>query len=137
MGLCAGAVGRGRIDKVVLARRVDLLSLVELDVPNALRRLAASDPEGAIFAFRRDGRTFLGATPERLVSTEGRRFRTVALAGTIRRGRDAAEDRELADQLLASDKNREEQRIVVAAIRELLTPVAETLEVSEIGRAHV
>ena len=29
------------------------------------------------------GRTFLGATPERLVRTEGRRFRTVAVAGTV------------------------------------------------------
>lgn len=130
VGMYAGAVGRGRIDKVVLARRVELRSPLELDVPNALRRLAATAPESAIYAFRRGGRTFLGATPERLVSTDGRRFRTVALAGTIRRGKDAAEDAELAAQLLASDKNREEQRIVTAAIRELLAPVAETLEVS-------
>ena len=66
VGTFAGAVGRGRIDKVVLARRVGLRSPVELDVPNALRRLAASAPESTIFAFRRGGRTFLGATPERL-----------------------------------------------------------------------
>ena len=71
VGMFAGAVGRGRIDKVVLARRVGLRSPVELDVPNALRRLAASAPESTIFAFRRDGRTFLGATPERLVAHRG------------------------------------------------------------------
>ena len=69
-----------------------LRSPVELDVPNALRRLAASAPESTTYAFRRGGRTFLGATPERLVRTEGRVFRTVAVAGTIRRGADAAED---------------------------------------------
>ena len=45
VGIYAGAVGRGRMDKVVLARRVELRSPVELDVPNALRRLAASSPE--------------------------------------------------------------------------------------------
>ena len=66
VGMFAGAVGRGRLDKVVLARRVDLRSPVELDVPNALRRLAATAPESTIYAFRRAGRTFLGATPERL-----------------------------------------------------------------------
>jgi len=130
VGMYSGAVGRGRIDKVVLARRVGLRSPVELDVPNALRRLAVSAPESTTYAFRRDGRTFLGATPERLVRTEGRRFRTVAVAGTIRRGADAAEDAALAHELLVSEKNREEQAIVVAAIRDLLAPIAETLDVA-------
>jgi isochorismate synthase len=130
VGMFSGAVGRGRIDKVVLARRVGLRSPVELDVPNALRRLAASAPESTIYAFRRGGRTFLGATPERLVSTEGRTFRTAAVAGTIRRGADAAEDAELGRALLASEKDREEHAIVVAAIRELLAPVTDTLEVA-------
>jgi len=130
VGMFAGAVGRGRIDKVVLARRVGFRSQVELDVPNALRRLAVSAPESTTYAFRRDGRTFLGATPERLVRTDGRRFRTVAVAGTIRRGADAAEDARLGAALLASEKDREEHAIVVSAIRELLAPVADTLEVA-------
>ncbi len=122
----AGAVGRGRIDKVVLARRVGLRSPVELDVPNALRRLAASAPESTTFAFRRGGRTFLGATPERLVRTEGRSFRTIAVAGTIRRGADAGRGRgRSAAELLASEKDREEHAIVVDAIRDLLEPVAD------------
>jgi isochorismate synthase len=130
VGMYAGAVGRGRIDKVVLARRVDLRSPVELDVPNALRRLAASAPESTTYAYRRDGRTFLGATPERLVRTEGRTFRTVAVAGTIRRGADPAEDALLARRLLASEKDREEHLIVVDAIRSLLDPVADSLRIA-------
>jgi isochorismate synthase len=130
VGMFAGAVGRGRIDKVVLARRVGLKSPVELDVANALRRLAASAPESTTYAFRRAGRTFLGATPERLVRTEGRTFKTVAVAGTIRRGADAAEDAHLAQALLASEKDLEEHAIVVDAIRSLLKPVAETLTVA-------
>jgi isochorismate synthase len=130
VGMFAGAVGRGRIDKVVLARRVGFRSPVALDVPNALRRLAASAPESTTYAFRRSGRTFLGATPERLVRTEGRRFETVAVAGTIRRGADAAEDEALGRALLASEKDREEQAIVVSAIRDLLAPVADTLTVA-------
>jgi isochorismate synthase len=130
VGMFAGAVGRGRLDKVVLARRVDLRSPVELDVPNALRRLAVSAPESTTYAFRRGGRTFLGATPERLVRTEGRTFRTVAVAGTIGRGADATEDAALAAELLASEKDREEQAIVVATIRDQLAPIAETLEVA-------
>ena len=130
VGMFAGAVGRGRIDKVVLARRVGMRSPVELDVPNALRRLAVSAPESTTYAFRRAGRTFLGATPERLVRTEGRTFNTAAVAGTIRRGADAAEDATLAQALLASEKDLEEHAIVVDAIRTWLLPVAETLTVA-------
>ena len=129
VGLFAGAVGRGRIDKVVLARRVVLASPADLDVENALRRLAASAPESTVFAFRRGNRTFLGATPERLIRTDGRAFRTVAIAGTIARGADAAEDAELASALLASEKDREEQAVVVAAIRERLTPLSDDLRI--------
>jgi isochorismate synthase len=130
VGMFSGAVGRGRIDKVVLARQLDLRSPVELDVPNALRRLAAAAPESTTYAFRRGGRVFLGATPERLVRTEGRVFRTAAVAGSIRRGADDAEDAALAAELLRSEKDREEQAIVVSSIRDLLAPVAATLEIS-------
>ena len=79
--------------------------------------------------FRRGNRTFLGATPERLIRTDGRAFRTVAIAGTIARGADAAEDAELASALLASEKDREEQAVVVAAIRERLTPLSDDLRI--------
>jgi isochorismate synthase len=131
VGLYAGAVGRGRLDKVVLARRVELRSAIELDVPNALRRLAASAPESTIFAFSRSGWTFLGATPERLVRTEGRAFTTVALAGSIRRGADAAEDAALAAELMASEKEREEHGVVVEMLRTSLSPLCESLEMDD------
>jgi isochorismate synthase EntC len=83
-----------------------------------------------MYAFRRDGRTFVGATPERLVRTDGRSFRTVAVAGTVARGAHAEEDAVLARRLLASEKDREEHAIVVAAIRDLLSPVADSLTVA-------
>jgi hypothetical protein len=44
VGLMAGAVGRGRLDKVVLARRLGLTATAPLDVPSALRRLAVNCP---------------------------------------------------------------------------------------------
>jgi hypothetical protein len=57
-----GAVGRGRIDKVVLARRVVLEAPFEIDVAGVLRRLARSAPESTTMHSGRDGTTFLGAT---------------------------------------------------------------------------
>jgi isochorismate synthase len=128
VGLIAGAVGRGRLDKVVLARRVGLRSPIELDPVNALRRLAAAGPESTTFAFGRDGLTFLGATPEQLVRTEGRAFHTVAMAGSTGRGVDATDDARLAAALLASDKDREEHAVVVTMLRDALAPIVERLE---------
>ena len=129
VGLFAGAVGRGRLDKVVLARRVHLRSPIEIDVENALRRLAAGAPEGTIYAFVRGGETFLGATPERLVRTAGRDFETVAIAGSAPRGTTAADDAALATALQASGKEREEHAVVVEMLRDSLLPLAETLEI--------
>ena len=130
VGLFAGAVGRGRLDKVVLARRVELRSPIELDPVNALRRLAAAGPESTTFAFVRDRTTFLGASPERLAWTAGRAFRSVAIAGSAPRGVDEAEDAQLADALLASDKEREEHGVVVAMLRDTLRPIVEQLEIA-------
>jgi isochorismate synthase len=130
VGLFAGAVGRGRIDKVVLGCRVALRSSRELDPVNALRRLAAAGPESTTFAFVRGGVTFLGATPERLVRTEGRAFRTVAIAGSAARGADDAEDARLAAALLASDKEREEHAVVVEMLRDALGPLVARLAIA-------
>lgn len=130
VGQFAGAVGRGRIDKVVLARRVVLEAPSEIDVMAALRHLARSAPESATVAFTRGGTTFLGATPERLVRTNGRSFETIAIAGSMARGRDAAEDDAHAQALLASEKEREEHAVVVDGLRADLAPIVETLEVA-------
>jgi isochorismate synthase len=131
VGLFAGAVGRGRIDKVVLARRVVVRASADLDVSAALRHLAATAPESTTFAFTRDGTTFLGATPERLVRTVGRSFETVAIAGSAARGLDQADDARLAAGLLASEKDREEQAVVVDTLRSNLAPIVESLHVAE------
>jgi isochorismate synthase len=131
VGLFAGAVGRGRIDKVVLARRVVARATADLDVIAALRHLATSAPESTTFAFVRGGTTFLGATPERLVRTVGRSFETVAIAGSAARGRDPGEDARLAAGLLASEKDREEHAVVVDTLRSNLAPIVESLRVAE------
>ena len=126
----AGAVGRGRLDKVVLARRLDLTSPVEIDVVAALRRLTAGSPTSTTYAVARGGSVFLGATPERLISTQGKEFQTVAIAGSIRHVADPAEEAVLAAELLASDKDREEHEIVVEMLRTMLFPVASEIHVA-------
>ena len=138
-----GAVGRGRLDKVVLARRVDLRADRALDPVSILRRLHGSDrgdpSPGArltstVFAFARGGRTFLGSSPERLASVRGHELRTMALAGTSARGSDALQDAALGEALLASEKDREEHAVVVAMLRETLAPLVVDLALPRIPR---
>jgi isochorismate synthase len=126
----AGAVGRGRLDKAVLARRVDLRASTDIDVTAVLARLATSAPESTLFAISRGRRCFVGATPERLVSLAGRELRTMAMAGSARRMADAGADDALALGLLRSDKEQEEHAVVVAMLREALAPLADRLDVA-------
>ena len=126
----AGAVGRGRLDKAVLARQVELLASSPIDVPVVLRRLQEGAPESTVFAVCRGERTFLGATPEQLVSLLGRDFRSMAMAGSTRRASDPATDGLLASEMLASDKEREEHAVVVDMLRQTLAPEAEHLDVA-------
>ena len=125
----AGAVGRGRLDKVVLARQVDLVAAAAIDVPAVLARLRTSAPESTTFAVGHGARTFLGATPERLVRLDGRRLRSVAMAGSTRRGGDSAADERLATELLASEKEREEHAVVVDMLRATLGPLTDELDI--------
>jgi menaquinone-specific isochorismate synthase len=124
-------VGRGRLDKVVLARSIDLIAESPIDVPWVLGRLAEAAPESTVFALSRGQRTFLGASPERLIALDGREFRTVAMAGSIRRGVDAAEDERLAAALLESDKEREEHDVVVQMLGQTLAPLADRLTIAD------
>ena len=131
VGMFAGAVGRGRIDKVVLARRVRFDGPRELDLVSALRHLAETAPESTTYAFSRGETTFLGATPERLARTVGRSFETVAIAGSAPRGADPDTDARYAAALLASEKDREEHAVVVDTLRAGLAPIVDTLVIAE------
>ena len=113
------AIDRGELQKVVLARTVSLDG--ELDTVAVLDRLRQRNPACATFAFTISDTTFFGSTPEELVTLDGPRLHTTALAGTAPRGDSPEADERLAAGLLASDKNRSEHRFVVDGITEALT----------------
>jgi menaquinone-specific isochorismate synthase len=76
-----GHINAGALDKVVLARDLDVRTSDPIDPRWALRRLASRYP--SCFTFAVDG--LLGATPELLVRIEGSLVTSRVLAGTIRR----------------------------------------------------
>jgi len=119
------AIKAGSLRKVVLARDVFATAAGPIDPRVLLRRLARRYPD--CFTFACDG--MVGATPELLVSRDGRRVSALVLGGTLPRGADPAEDQALGEELLASAKNHEEHAYAVDSIRDALAPLCETLDV--------
>ncbi|HWU10465.1 MAG TPA: isochorismate synthase DhbC [Streptomyces sp.] len=114
---------RGEFSKVVLARTLELTSRAPLDLPMMLRRLARRDPAGYTFALPTGpGRTLIGASPELLVSRQGRQVTANPLAGSAPRSTDLAEDVRRAAALLDSAKDLHEHAVVVDAVHRSLAP---------------
>ncbi|HXH21121.1 MAG TPA: isochorismate synthase [Dehalococcoidia bacterium] len=124
----------GRAEKVVLARTVRLRAEGGVDFSAALRRLASRYASCTLFAFAREGACFFGATPERLLRIQDGVVNVDALAGSISRGRDETEDREMASRLLHDPKELHEHKVVVSAIEEALAPLCVSVEVAPAPR---
>jgi menaquinone-specific isochorismate synthase len=108
------------LDKVVLARAIEVTAETALDPRAVAARLAARFP--ACFTFLCDG--LVGASPELLIRRLGRHAESLVLAGTVRRGASPMEDAELERELLASAKDAVEHRIAVDSVREVLEQVS-------------
>jgi isochorismate synthase len=117
------SIRSGDVDKVVLAREVVLTADAAIDTAAVLGRLRESYPSCTIFAARRGGACFLGATPERLVRLEDRRVSVACLAGSSRRGANEQEDAAIGEELLADPKERSEHALVLGMILRALAPL--------------
>ena len=112
----------GRLEKVVLAREVEVHAPTDHDPAAILGVLREGFGSCYVFAVGRADATFVAASPELLVRREGQRASTVALAGSARRSADPAVDDHLGEQLLQSAKDRQENAIVARRIARALAP---------------
>lgn len=126
-----GAIGQGRLEKVVVARSCTLSRPGGFDPVRAFEALRIAHPSCTRFLRRRGGATFLGATPERLLRRIGRELRTSALAGSAPRGRTPEEDARIGRALRESKKEQAEHAVVVRELRSALAGVCEELRVPE------
>jgi anthranilate synthase component I len=128
------AIVDGEVFQVVLSQRFDLDCPAEaLDVYRVLR---ASNPSPYMYLYRTEdarGRplSVVGSSPEALVKVSDGRAITHPIAGTRPRGASAGEDAELAEELLADQKERAEHLMLVDLARNDLARVclAGTVEV--------
>jgi isochorismate synthase len=113
-------IRRGDLEKIVLAREVQVHAPDAYDPAAVFGVLRAEFPSCFVFCVGRGESTLIAASPELLVRREGHRVSTLALAGSTRRSADPAVDDHLGEQLLRSEKDREEQAIVIRRIERTL-----------------
>ena len=120
-------INAGEVDKVVLARDLDVQTARDLDVRWLLQRLAEQYDTTWVFAV--DG--LVGATPELLVRREKGLVTSRVLAGTIRRTGDDEHDLALAASLARSSKDLEEHEYAVRSVADALAPHCSSMNVPE------
>ena len=109
------AIGDGELYQVNYTQPLDVQ--YQGDAATLYRRIAARNPV-AHGAYIEDGaRTVLSFSPELFVTRRGARLTTRPRKGTAPRHPDPAEDQRLGQALLASDKNRAENLMIVDLLR--------------------
>lgn len=114
------AIGQGEFGKVVAARVAEHPLEHPLSLVNVLYTLGDTHRDSTKFAFRGPHATFLGATPEHLISKFGQTLTTEALAGTT-----ASED---GISQAFTPKEYHEHSPVLDAILESLEPFCRELK---------
>jgi anthranilate synthase component 1 len=116
-------IAAGDAFQVVLSQRLDFTPGVEpFDIYRALRTV---NPSPYMYFLRNGDTHVLGSSPEMLVRVTGHKLEYRPIAGTHPRGRDAADDNRLEQQMLHDEKERAEHVMLVDLGRNDLGRVSE------------
>lgn len=125
----SNAILMQEVNKVVISREVKIECDTLINVESVLQNLLEKNPNSFVFAYSKEGKTFLGATPEILVQKEKDNILSYALAGTILR--DDKNDELQKNILLDDAKNRHEHQIVIDSIVDVMKKFTSEVIVGE------
>ena len=121
-------IDNSAFEKIVLARNIKVPKSTETSPTQVINNLRKQYTNCYNFLIHRpSGNTFLGSTPERLISARNKLLLTEALAGSIQRGNTATEDAFLEKKLSANGKDQNEHNFVIQDIEERLKPFVKEL----------
>lgn len=103
-------------DKVVLAREVLATFEENIQLDQVIGTLLQEQKASYIYVVEEGDKSFISASPERLIKKEGSQVSSSCIAGSINRGQTDEEDERLGQELLSDQKNRMEHQIVVNMI---------------------
>ncbi|WP_019850357.1 isochorismate synthase MenF [Desulfitobacterium sp. PCE1] len=119
-----------KVDKVVISRQVEIQCRTAVAIESVLKNLMENNPGSFVFAWYKQGKTFLGASPEVLVEKNKGTISSYALAGTGARNQQEADDIQQA-ALLNDPKNRHEHQLVVDYIAEIMESHSDEVVIGE------
>lgn len=122
-------IKREKIDKVVIARRSESEITSPINWQKTLSDLNLRYPSCTNFLYKSGKSIFFGSTPEILIKYSGNTFFTEALAGSIMRGINPEQDKQLEDELLKSEKNKLEHEAVIDYIKKSVFNFVEQVEI--------
>lgn len=117
---------QGKSQKIVASRELKFTSETSFNLESILQKLSDNNPASFIFAYQKEAKIFLGASPEILVQKNGAEILSYALAGTFPKTLENAGER-----LLNDAKNLEEHAIVVRKIQQNLLEKAKQVTVGK------
>ena len=120
------AIVDGEVFQIVVSRRFEVVTDIDALAVYRMLRLLNPSPYMYLLHFETpEGEPYqvVGASPEALVTVEDGTVITHPIAGTRRRGDTPAEDRQLAEDLLADEKERAEHIMLVDLSRNDLAKV--------------
>ena len=131
-----GTIRASKLDKVVLARAVDIAFDPAVDPLLVAARLIdnSHNKDGFIADLSpagREGAMLVGSSPEVLCRRVGDTVTAYPLAGSAPRSADPGVDKQIAARLAGSAKDRAEHAFVVEHLREKLSPYCEELSIPD------
>jgi anthranilate synthase component 1 len=129
-------VRKGDVFQVVLSKRFDFR--VQGDLIGFYRSLRTINPSPYMYFFKAGNRQIVGSSPEMLVRVENRTVETFPIAGTRPVAKNPAENKRLAQDLLADPKERAEHVMLVDLARNDIGKVAAygSVHVPEFMQVH-
>jgi menaquinone-specific isochorismate synthase len=109
-------IQKKKYDKIVLAREVVATFKENIQIDKLIENLLKDQKTSYIYVVEEGEKSFVSASPERLIKKEGNIVSSSCIAGSIRRGKNEEEDEKLGQELLSDQKNRAEHEIVVHMI---------------------
>ncbi len=125
-------IEKGNYSKIVLSRAINITknsSFNPLETLNSMRNIYP-----ACYSFslaNGNSKSFIGATPERLLKVKKNILYTEAVAGSEKRGKSVSEDAKLATELLSSRKNLNEHQLVIDSIQRRLNSIGIDAEIEK------
>ncbi|ADH99630.1 anthranilate synthase component I [[Bacillus] selenitireducens MLS10] len=117
-------IAKGDIFQAVLSQRFEVP--VKADGLSLYRVLRKVNPSPYLYYIRFDHQEVIGSSPERLLKVDrSGELEIHPIAGTRKRGKDDAEDKQLASELLADEKERAEHLMLVDLARNDIGRVSE------------